>query len=448
MPSIMVAEMPAQGNQPCAGCQRPYPEEELDDRALCMKCDFAQEDARFAADVTQRQHEEADRFRQVAKGDIAATLEEAKLWFTAQREELDATAKVAAEWLEDVEAAGGKPAEIIGEPLSTFEAALDGSFEAGLPTAMLQRSDGATLAYDGKLNFLFGTPGTGKSWVALFAVQEALLRGQRAIYWDFEDSPSTLQERAKALGLDVVYYWREGQFKYLRPGAEDSALAMAEATAWAEGGEGPTLVVIDSAESSGCPSSGDSVNEWLDKIVFPFRNVGAGLLVIDHVAKRKEGRPLGPIGSQHKLARIDGAALFVTGIPWTLREGGYLTIHNHKDRLGALPAPISKPVGRISGVHEGQHLVLRLTPPQEADNPEELYTPTLKALAEHGEWGVWGHEAATALVTGRAQRRKSILAELIAEGYVGKVKDKGARMLRYHITPAGRAFIAGFEDEE
>ena len=92
----------------------------------------------------------------------------------------------------DAEADGG-PLEDLGEPLAAFEVPMDGSDLDMAPTAMLQRKDGATLFYDGKLNFLFGTPGTGKSWVALYAVHEALLRGQRAIYWDHEDTPSTLK---------------------------------------------------------------------------------------------------------------------------------------------------------------------------------------------------------------------------------------------------------------
>ena len=231
-----------------------------------------------------------------------------------------------------------------GEPLTAFEMPMDGSDLDLAPTAMMQRKDGSTLFYDGKLNFLFGTPGSGKSWVALYCVHETLLRGRRAIYWDHEDTPGTLKRRSVLLGLDLADFWNEGQFKYLRPGLDGSTLAMAEAMTWIAGGDGPTLVVIDSAESAGCPSDGADVAPWLAKIVLPFRDAGASVLVLDHVPKRKEGRPLGPIGSQHKLARIDGAALFVSGVPWTQQTDGYLVLTNHKDRHGQLPAPIGKPL--------------------------------------------------------------------------------------------------------
>ena len=212
------------------------------------------------------------------------------------------------------------------EPLSTFESPMDGSDLDLAPTALLQRKDGATLLYDGKLNFCFGTPGGGKSWVALYCVHETLLRGRRAIYWDHEDTPGTLNRRSKLLGLDLADSWRDDQFKYLRPGLDGSALAMAEAMAWVKESDGPTLVVIDSAESAGCPSDGADVAPWLAKIVFPFLEAGCTVLIIDHIPKRKEGRPMGPIGSQHKLARIDGAALLVTGVPWTQKTDGHLVV--------------------------------------------------------------------------------------------------------------------------
>ena len=99
------------------------------------------------------------------------------------------------------------------EPLSAFEMPLDGSDIDLAPTAMLQRKDGETLFYEGKLNFLFGTPGGGKSWIALHCIQETLLRGQKTVYWDHEDTPSTLNRRSKLLGLDLKDFWQDGEFQ-------------------------------------------------------------------------------------------------------------------------------------------------------------------------------------------------------------------------------------------
>ena len=193
-----------------------------------------------------------------------------------------------------------------GEPLAAFETPMDGSDLDIAPTAMLQRMDGEPLLYKGKINWLFGSPGGGKSWIALYCVHETLLQGHRVAYWDHEDVAATQKRRSNLLGLDLVAAWGEGQFKYIRTGMDGSSLAMAEVMEWATGGDGPTLIVIDSAESAGCPSDGADVAPWLARFVKPFNDAGCTVLVLDHVAKHKEGRPLGPIGSQHKLAKVDG----------------------------------------------------------------------------------------------------------------------------------------------
>ena len=340
--------------------------------------------------------------------------------------------------------ADGGQVEDTGEPLSAFEMPMDGSDLDLAPTAMLQRRDGATLLYDGKLNFLFGTPGSGKSWLALYAIHEALLRGKRAIYWDHEDTPSTLKRRSALIGLDLADFWSEGQFKYLRPGLDGSTLAMAEAMTWIAGGDGPTLVVIDSAESAGCPSDGADVAPWLAKIVLPFLEAGATVLVLDHVPKRKEGRPLGPIGSQHKLARVDGAALYVSGVPWTQKTDGHLTLYNHKDRHGQLPAPIGKAVARLVGTHERDTLYLSIVAPETEDNLEEAYIPTLRALVSAGPDGVHGQKAMRDLVVGRNNQKDKAISDLVELDFVLKTPGK---KVHYSITALGLEELGASDDE-
>ena len=331
-----------------------------------------------------------------------------------------------------------------GEPLSAFEMPMDGSDLDIAPTAMLQRKDGSTLLYDSKLNFLFGTPGSGKSWLALYCVHETLLRGQRAIYWDHEDTPGTLKRRSSLIGLDLAEFWRDDQFKYLRPGLDGSTLAMAEAMTWIAGGDGPTLVVIDSAESAGCPSDGADVAPWLAKIVLPFLEAGCTLLVLDHVAKRKEGRALGPIGSQHKLARVDGAALYVSGVPWTQKTDGHLVLTNHKDRHGQLPAPIGKAVARLIGTHEHDTLTLSIVAPETEDNLEEAYIPTLRALVSAGPGGAYGQKAMRDLVTGRGNQKDKAIGDLVELGFILKTPGK---KVRYTITALGLKELGNSEDE-
>ena len=409
------------------------------------------ERAIFEKEREERQRPEVERQEKYFKATIAASRK------VAQGDQLEAELRDREQALKGREltrserrqdnydaAAEGVQVEDAGEPLAAFEMPMDGSDLDLAPTAMLQRKDGSTLLYDGKLNFLFGTPGSGKSWVALYCVHETLLRGRRAIYWDHEDTPGTLSRRSKLMGLDLAASWGEDQFKYLRPGLDGSTLAMTEALEWVAGGDGPTLVVIDSAESAGCPSDGADVAPWLAKIVLPFLEAGATVLVLDHVPKRKEGRPLGPIGSQHKLARIDGAALYVTGVPWTQKTDGHLTLYNHKDRHGQLPAPIGKAVARLVGTHEHDTLNLSIVAPETEDNIEEAYIPTLRALADAGPDGVHGQKAMRDLVVGRGSQRDKAIGDLVELGFILKTRGK---KVHYSITASGLEELGGDDDE-
>ena len=151
--------------------------------------------------------------------------------------------------------------------------------EATPPSALLRRSDGEILFYDGEVNWVFGEPGSGKSWLALYVVQESILRGQRTVFWDHEMSPGQTKARCLALGLDLVEAERDGSFLYLKPYAEQSALAMSQLKEWQRESDGPALVVIDAASSSGAPSDGSDVEPWLKTFVKPFADEGHTVLV-------------------------------------------------------------------------------------------------------------------------------------------------------------------------
>jgi circadian clock protein KaiC len=61
-------------------------------------------------------------------------------------------------------------------------------------------------------NTLFtGPSGIGKTTTAIAAVRSALLRGERAVYYLFDESLGTLLQRSRSLGLDVQPFMRDGQ---------------------------------------------------------------------------------------------------------------------------------------------------------------------------------------------------------------------------------------------
>ncbi|MEJ6022423.1 ATPase domain-containing protein [Ramlibacter sp. PS4R-6] len=61
-------------------------------------------------------------------------------------------------------------------------------------------------------NMLFSGPsGVGKTTTAIAATREALLRGEKAAYYLFDESLGTLLTRSRALGLEVDAFIRDGQ---------------------------------------------------------------------------------------------------------------------------------------------------------------------------------------------------------------------------------------------
>lgn len=313
--------------------------------------------------------------------------------------------------------------------------------ETKLP-AVLQRSDGETLLYAGKLNSVFGTPGSGKSWIALIMAEQTVHQGGRVLWWDFEDSPATFKRRAALLGFDPVSF--KDDFRFVIPDLIDAPNALSEAQAWLCDAIDPnkSLVVIDAAESAGCPSDGASVGAWFNKYVDIWRDYGIGVLTLDHVPKRAEDRPKGAIGSQHKLARLDGAGLFVTGTVWTKRTGGKMKLIVHKDRGGDIPAPVGKTAAIIEGTynHEGA-FSYAIKPPDQTDDPEGLADALLEAIAQAGE--VKGSRGLRSLTKAKGRAVDESMRSLVDAGLVGKVKD--GKSFAYTITSAGLASLASDE---
>ena len=199
--------------------------------------------------------------------------------------------------------------------------------------------------------------------MALIAAGEAIKKGGRVVWMDAEDRPQTVVERARPLGLLEAVTDR-GRFRFFNDAdlvevdkVEDGGEVLevprhlAQALAWLASAPDPrfSLTVIDSAESWGCAADGQDVAPWMVKFVDPWRKADVAVLLLDHVPKRPKDRPPGPIGSQHKRARVDGAALRCFGRCWTKAEGGAVTLANEKDRVGDLPAGMGRAVATLSG---------------------------------------------------------------------------------------------------
>ena len=321
--------------------------------------------------------------------------------------------------LDERERPPGEPAE--GLTLADFTREVTLLGVERLPSAFT-RVDGATLLYQGRFNTLYGEAAVGKTWAAQMVVIQQLRAGGRTIWWDSEDRPETLATRLQVLrGTDLI---GTPELAWVAGDIQDNPAALAEALEFLDGGAIPGLVVIDSATSFGCPSDGADVTAWLNAYINPWWNAGHTVLLLDHVPKQRKDRPRGGIGSQAKLARVDGAALYAHGVPWNGQEGGYVHLVLHKDRQGQLPGTLNNTVATITAEWDGPTLAYTIGLPNAKAERENLEDELLEAMESAGTEGVKGSRAIRDMMKGkRAKDIDAACKELLAAGLIERVRE-------------------------
>ena len=216
---------------------------------------------------------------------------------------------------------------------------------------LLHRPDDRGIFPEKRISWIAGQPGSGKSWIVYFAIMEALLQGGRVLYIDTDDIGDNFKRRTRILGGKGVFdqpnffYTNEPPNRYADNYEPDDPLhdplhhALCK---WLEASEGPRVVVIDSAFSSGADSSGASIAQWAYDRIDLWKEQEPTIIVVDHVPKRdkpgaRTGR--GGIGSQDKLALVTGVSYYVPSLKcWTDTEGGRVTLIVDKDKTSGTSA--------------------------------------------------------------------------------------------------------------
>ena len=294
-----------------------------------------------------------------------------------------------------------------------------------IPSPAYVRSDGETVLPEGKLSALHGMPSIGKSFVALDMARAVAQRGGRVVWWDFEDTAETLRGRCDTVGfaegLDNVYF--------ALPSMVDDIAAMKQAALFVNQGEAKGMVVIDAVNSAGCPSDGTDVSPWFASYVHPFGK-DATVLLLDHIPKRSDDRAPGAIGSTHKRSVLTGVSLLVEGRAWTRKEPGRVTLRNHKDRHGVLPAGLGKVVATITGETIDGVLTLAAIPPSLREDGGDVAARIMEALTEAGEDGIKGKGKMRKTVAGKGVTVDAALADMEADGLIDVVKEGAAIVYR------------------
>lgn len=246
------------------------------------------------------------------------------------------------------------------------------------PTHLL-RDDDVALLYAGKVNGLIGESESGKSWVLLLAVAQALVAGELVLLLDFEDAPPGIAARLRAMGVPDECLER------LHYAAPAEALGVLQATDLAEVlSRGYTLIGVDGVNAA-MTLLGYDLNSNTDATLFftrllrPMAATGATVATVDHVPKNVDARGKGGIGAQAKRAMMDGCCLLVEVVePFGKGQNGILRLKVDKDRPGVVRGVSASSVlaGRVLLTsHDNGSLTLHIAAPDLRSEEERSFAP-------------------------------------------------------------------------
>jgi hypothetical protein len=204
-----------------------------------------------------------------------------------------------------------------------------------------RRTDGHCLFYAGQVNWVFGDPEAGKSWLCLACVVEALKAGRRVLVIDLDHNgaPATVH-RLLALGAPPDALRNPDLFRYCEP--DDRAelrQVVDDSMLWR-----PAVAIVDSIGEllpmyGSSSNSADEFTSVHSNVLKPLAKSGAAVLAVDHLAKNADSRAVGPGGTAAKRRAIGGVSIRVkVKQPFTPGHGGSATLVVNKDRHGGLRA--------------------------------------------------------------------------------------------------------------
>lgn len=325
------------------------------------------------------------------------------------------------------------------------DAVIDGTASEPGP-AHLTRDDEAALFYAGKVNGLIGESESGKTWVALLAVQQALHVGERVLYLDFEDSASGIIGRLRALGATPGELAR---LAYVDPDETLHIAAKADLAAVLDTHQ-PGLIVLDGFNAAmtllGLDlQSNKDATTFAQALLKPLSRTSATVVYIDHLPKNKEAQGKGGIGAQAKRAMTTGCALRVD----VVQEFG-------RGMTGRLKLTVDKDrAGHVRAISAGAKIAGQAVLVSAADGSSvDLYieAPDLRPASERGPWrpthlmekvsrfletvsgGASGRDV-TNNVQGKAEHLRAALDALVEDGWVERETGAHRALIHRSIRP-------------
>ena len=124
--------------------------------------------------------------------------------------------------------------------------------------------------------------------------------------------------------------------------------------------------------------------------------------------------------------------MLVEGKAWTRKEPGRVTLRNHKDRHGVLPAGLGKVVAAITGEYKDGVLTLDAIAPNVREDGGDIADRIMEALIAAGDDGIRGKSIMRKRVGGKTVNVDAALVDMESEGLI-EVTKQGAAMV-YRIA--------------
>lgn len=307
----------------------------------------------------------------------------------------------------------------------------------------LHRRDGKHLLYPYAVHSVSGEPGSGKTWVALVAVAQALDDDQDALFIDFEDRPQTIVARLRKLG--VPDHAMLAHLHYIRP---ETALDPASRTQLETLAAHCTIAVVDGITEAMTLHGlslmdNEDVARWLALIPNLVAKHGPAVVQIDHVVKNAESRGRYAIGGQHKLAGITGVAYkMLTVTSFGQGTKGHAKLVVDKDKHGDVgPIGITAADLHMDATSPDGALYAWLDAPEKSTDEDGHFRPTV--LMERVSTFLLATPGASSMaaiqrgVKGKAESIVDAVDALIREGHIRTEPGPRGATLHYLVEAFG-----------
>jgi len=287
-------------------------------------------------------------------------------------------------------------------------------YEGKLPElTFLRDTEGNPMLYRGNIHFIYGKPGTYKSWVVLSMLQHHDVR-----FWDFENGMSGVLRRLQSLGVS-----RERANYFDNPQSVEAVHARVAEYVRTK----PEIVCIDGFSGlAGVmeinPESNQEVQRVFNDVFVPLRNAGITTVVLDHLPKDSAVDDY-PIGAQTKKSQSDVAYLFKQN---PANDG--VVIYVSKDRNGAITdraeaGSYPKRYGTVNLIAKDESISVLISPLYVARiNGADVVES--EALLRKRIWDyIEDNESCSKSdvernVPGKTERKRKALKNLVDDGYV------------------------------